>query len=69
MNKRLNFSTYSRIYPHNSFKVYNKRMQFEGTFSIFFASPMDELVEAVLKSLDDQKILRIEKKLFYFVKV
>lgn len=67
-DKKLKLFTYSRIYPHNSFKVYNKRMQFEGTFSIFFASPMDELVEAVLKSLEDQKILRIEKNYFTLLK-
>ncbi|HOB16205.1 MAG TPA: CRISPR-associated endoribonuclease Cas6 [Defluviitoga sp.] len=67
-DKKLKLFTYSRIYPHNSFKVYNKRMKFEGLFSIFFASPMDELVQAVLNSLNEQKVLRIEKNYFTLVK-
>jgi len=63
-NKKLKLFTFSRIYPYNSFKVEHRRMVFKGLFNIYFASPIDKLVEAVLTSLDEQKVVRIEKNYF-----
>lgn len=63
-DKKLKLFTFSRIYPYNSFKVENRRMIFKGLFNIYFASPIDKLVEAVLHSLNEQKVVRIEKNYF-----
>lgn len=39
-------------------------MIFKGLFNIYFASPIDKLVEAVLHSLNEQNVVRIEKNYF-----
>ncbi|RAO98425.1 hypothetical protein PW5551_10050 [Petrotoga sp. 9PW.55.5.1] len=67
-DKRLKLFTFSRIYPYNSFKVENKKMIFKGLFSIYFASPIEELANAVLKAIKDQNTVRIEKNYFTLVK-
>lgn len=67
-DKKLKLFTFSRIYPSGPFKVQEKRMRFKGLFTIFFASPIEELVDSVLNSLNEQKIFRIEKNSFTLVK-
>jgi CRISPR-associated endoribonuclease Cas6 len=63
-NKKLKLFTFSRIYPLSSFKVENKRMKFEGSFIVYFASPMQEIIDAIFKSIESEKIFRVEKNYF-----
>jgi len=63
-NKKLKLFTFSRIYPLSSFKVENKRMKFDGSFIVYFASPMQEIIDAIFKSIESEEVFRVEKNYF-----
>ncbi len=63
-NKKLKLFTFSRIYPLSSFKVEHKRMKFDGSFIVYFASPMQEIIDAIFKSIESEEVFRVEKNYF-----
>ncbi|HNV06776.1 MAG TPA: CRISPR-associated endoribonuclease Cas6 [Petrotogaceae bacterium] len=56
--------TFSRIYPYESFRVDNKRLKFKGSFMVYFASPIEELMDCVSKAFSEKELFRIENNLF-----
>jgi CRISPR-associated endoribonuclease Cas6 len=63
-NKKLKLFTFSRIYPLSSFKVEHKRMKFYGSFVVYFASPMQEIIDAIFKSIESEEVFRVERNYF-----
>ncbi len=56
--------TFSRIYPYESFRVESKRLKFKGSFMVYFASPIEELMDCVSKAFSEKELFRIENNLF-----